>query len=189
LIAENVSDVLWTADMDLRLTYISPSIQRMVGFAPEEIVGKNAGELLLPASMAQALEVLSEELAREELESTDPNRSRVLELDGIHKNESLIRTEVKVSFIRDPDHQPIGILGVTRDITKRKQVEESLHRRDAFLEAVSLAAERFLRTDFWDANPTDILGQLGQAMEVSRVYIFENRLGKDGTLLTSMRFE
>jgi PAS domain S-box-containing protein len=189
LIAENVSDVLWTADLDLHLTYVSPSIQRMLGFAPEEMVGKNAGELLPPASMVQALEVLSEELAREKLESTDPNRSRVLELDEVHKNESIVRTEVKVSFIRDSAQQPIGVLGVTRDITKRKQVEKSLHRRDAFLEAVSLAAERFLRTDFWEANPTDILGQLGQAMEVSRVYIFENHLGEDGTLLTSQRFE
>jgi PAS domain S-box-containing protein len=81
------------------------------------------------------------------------------------------------------------VSGVTFDITERKQAEESLRRREAVLEAVSLAAERFLKTDFWEANLIDILGQLGQAMEVSRVYIFENHQGEDGTLLTSQRFE
>ena len=38
LITENIHDVIWTRDFDLNYTYVSPSIFRMTGFTPEEII-------------------------------------------------------------------------------------------------------------------------------------------------------
>ncbi|MEJ2224170.1 MAG: PAS domain S-box protein, partial [Syntrophobacterales bacterium] len=157
LIAENVSDVIWTANLDLVSTYISPSVQHLLGFTPEEIIGRSLGEFLPPASLGRALEVLSEEMVKEEQGHADPNRSRMLELEELHKDGYSIQTEVKASFIRGAYNQPIGILGVTRDITKRKEAEEALLRRDAVLEAVSFAAEKFLKTRFWEEDIQKIL--------------------------------
>ncbi|MBI5842503.1 MAG: PAS domain S-box protein [Chloroflexi bacterium] len=66
---------------------------------------------------------------------------------------------------------------------------ETLHRRDAVLEAVSFAAERFLKATAWEENIPQVLERLGRGTEVSRVYIFENQSGEDGILLTSQRYE
>jgi PAS domain S-box-containing protein len=136
-IAENVRDVIWTTDLDLRFTYVSPSVQQLLGFAPEEILGKTMGEFLPPASLARALEVLSEELDREESGLSDPKRYRVVELEEVHKNGSVLWTEVKAGFIRDADQQPRGILGVTRDITKRKEAEAALRKSEEQLRFLS----------------------------------------------------
>ena len=48
---------------------------------------------------------------------------------------------------------------------------ETLHRRDAILEAVSFAAEKLLSGGEWEENITSVLQQLGQSMAVSRAYI------------------
>ena len=83
----------------------------------------------------------------------------------------------------------MSILGVSRDISKRKKVELALRRREAILEAVSFAAEKFLQTESWEKDIQDILGRLGQSADASRVYIFENHLNDAGDLLTSQRYE
>ncbi|MCX7671822.1 MAG: GAF domain-containing protein, partial [Anaerolineae bacterium] len=70
-----------------------------------------------------------------------------------------------------------------------RREEEELRRRDAILEAVGFIAERFLREDEWEESINDALARLGQAADVSRVYIFENRPGPDGEILTSQRYE
>lgn len=66
---------------------------------------------------------------------------------------------------------------------ERKRAERDLRRRDAILEAVRFAAECFL------GNPTncekdidEVLERLGEAAEVSRVYVFQNRTAEDGGL-------
>ena len=66
---------------------------------------------------------------------------------------------------------------------ERRHASEELHRRNAILEAVRFAAEHFL------GNPTDrergmeeVLRQLGQATQTSRVYVFRNYTGEDGRL-------
>jgi PAS domain S-box-containing protein len=63
---------------------------------------------------------------------------------------------------------------VRQELTRREQAEEALRRRDAILETVSYGAERFLRGGEWEPHIQEILGRLGRAMGVSRVYIFEN---------------
>ena len=55
----------------------------------------------------------------------DKTRSKTLQLEHIHKNGSSIELEVKATFIRDHQKIPTGILGVTRDITQRKQIEKT----------------------------------------------------------------
>lgn len=55
-------------------------------------------------------------------------------------------------------------------------------RRDAVLEAVSYAAERFLRAADWQAAADDVMERLGRAAQVSRVYLFGNRVDDQGVL-------
>ncbi len=82
-------------------------------------------------------QTMAEELALEKLEKKDLTRYRTLELEQIHKNESTIWTEIKVGWLRNPDGQGMGFIGITRDISERKQVEtlrSSLDRTKKYLE-------------------------------------------------------
>ncbi len=135
LLADNVTDVIWVRDMHLQLTYISPSITKQLGFSPDEAMAQRLEEILTPASFDIVTEVLAEELAMETINETDLNRSRTIEVELNHKNGSAIWTEIKMTFLRDPDGQPIGIIGVTRDISERKKAEDQLAIFKRFAEA------------------------------------------------------
>ena len=124
LLAENVSDVIWTMDLTPRFTYVSPSIKLLLGYSVEEAIALTIEQILTPRSLELAMEVLAEELATEKEGTEDPSRSRMLELELNRKDGSSVWTEVKVSFLRGGDGKPTGILGVARDITDRKQAEK-----------------------------------------------------------------
>ncbi|HKZ84977.1 MAG TPA: PAS domain S-box protein [Anaerolineae bacterium] len=91
--------------------------------------------------------------------------------------------------VRDATGQVLYYEGTWEDITERKRAEEALAHRDLILEAVSYCSERFLREGHRAATIQAGLERLGQATDVSRVYIFENHTDPVGTLLTSQRYE
>ncbi|MCD6585487.1 MAG: PAS domain S-box protein [Desulfobacteraceae bacterium] len=121
LLAENVSDVIWTIDKAQRFTYISPSIQKLRGYTPEEAMLIPLENTLTPVSYEKAVFVMVEELAIEGDPGVLPDRSQVLELEHIRKDGSTVWGELTTSFIRDEDGLPSGIIGITRDITDRKR--------------------------------------------------------------------
>ncbi len=140
LLAENVTDVIWTMDTNGRYTYFSPSITRLRGYSAEEAMAQTTEEILTPASLEVAMKVLAEELAAEQMEPKDLSRSRTLELELKCKDGSTVWTEVKTTDLRGPDGRPVGILGVTRDITERKRAEEqiraSLREKEVLLKEI-----------------------------------------------------
>jgi PAS domain S-box-containing protein len=124
LLAENVTDIIWTMDMNQRFTFLTPSVTRVLGYDVEELMAKGLEELLSPASYKLAMKTLTEELAVDGMAQIDPYRSRVLELELNCKDGSTVWVETKMTFLRDPKGRAIEILGVARDITDRKRVGE-----------------------------------------------------------------
>jgi len=124
LLADNVSDVIWTMDMNLRYAYVSPSVIRMRGYRAEEAMVQTLENVLTPTSLEIATKAFTEELAVEDMEQKDLSRSRTLELEQKCKDGSTVWTELTVSFLRNPNGLPVGVLGVTRDITERKRRED-----------------------------------------------------------------
>ena len=114
--------------MNLRYTYLSPSVERLLGFSVEEQMSKKPEEILTPASYEVAMKALEEELAIEKREQKDLHRSRTLELEQICRDGSTIWTEIRMTFLRGENDRAVGILGVTRDITERKRAEEERRR-------------------------------------------------------------
>ncbi|MFC1562526.1 PAS domain S-box protein [candidate division KSB1 bacterium] len=126
LLAENVTDVIFTTDMKLKFTYISSSAKDMLGYSVEEAITKTVEDILNPDSLKIATETFKEALTAEKKEKRDSLGSRTLELELNRKDSTTVWCEVKMSFIRDKDNNPVGILGVARDIADRKKAEEAL---------------------------------------------------------------
>jgi len=130
LVANNVTDVIFITDMNMKFTYFSPSVTRSRGHTPEEAMTMDIRESLTPESVEACINAFAEELALEQQEEKDLNRTRVMEVEMIHKNGSTFWVEVKFNFIRDEDGTPTGILGVSRNIDERKRTEEALRRSE-----------------------------------------------------------
>jgi two-component system NtrC family sensor kinase len=130
LLAENVKDVIWTIDMNLRLSYTSPSITQLTGYPHEEYVTKTLEEILTPASVEFVTNLFAEELALDNSGHSDLFRARTFEAELICKDGSTVPVEMKATGLRDADGRPIGVLGVSRDISDRKLSEKALQQRE-----------------------------------------------------------
>jgi PAS domain S-box-containing protein len=128
ILAENISDMIWTMDTDLNLTYVSPSVEQLRGFTVEEVLSQDLDEIFAPESLELANTVWGEELALEYSKKAPLNRSRMVQLEYLCKDGSTIWTETNLTPIRDISGKMIEILGVSRNISDRKMNgEDSQH--------------------------------------------------------------
>ena len=126
----NITDVIWTLDLDRRFLYVSPPIERLAGYTPDELVGKDFEGILPDDSIERADHVLADELARDGRPDVDPERSVTLDLELRCKDGTLAWTESRMSFLRDDSGAPRGVAGVTRDITAWRETQEALRRSE-----------------------------------------------------------
>jgi len=168
LIADNITDVIWTTDMNLRYTYVSPSVMRLRGYSVEELIGQTVEKTLSPASLDVANKILAEELAVESKAQKDLSRVRTLELEVMRKDGSTFWTDMKITFLRDSNGRPVEILGVTRDITDRKLAEDALRESRKQLQ--------------------DLSSRLLTVREADRKRIAQELHDSIGQILTSIKF-
>lgn len=192
LLAENVSDVIWIRDMNLQLTYISPSVEKLTGYSVQEAMALTLQQSYTPDSITTALKVFGEELSREKGEQGDPSRVRTIEMEGFRKDGSRTWTEAKMSFLRDSTGHLAGVLGVSRDITDRKRAEQALRENEeryrqlfnhapAGIYEVDFMKQKFVavndvmceytgytREEFLSMNPGDILSEEARAIYYER---------------------
>ena len=140
LISENSVDVIWTLDIaSRRFTYVSPSVMRLRGYTPDEVMAQPAEAALTPESAAVVGKTLEKELtalARGE----GPIENAPMQLDQPRKDGSIVTTEVVATFILDSRGKPVEVLGVTRDITAQLTADEEIRRsRQALLETQRIA--------------------------------------------------
>jgi PAS domain S-box-containing protein len=125
-LAESMADVVFTLDINLATTYVSPSIERMLGFTPEERIAQKVDQQLTLKSQTLAFESLMAELDREKEKGGDPNRSQTLELEYYHKDGSIKHLVTYIRGMRDSEGNLTGFYGSHHDITERKRAEETL---------------------------------------------------------------
>ncbi|MFP4444858.1 MAG: PAS domain S-box protein [Desulfosudaceae bacterium] len=143
ILAENANDIIWTSDLDLNLTYISPSLERLTGFVPEEAVGNKIYQPLPPDSKELALEAFNETMRREEA-GESMTEMPIMELEHNCKDGSTIWIEVNIAVMRDSAGQAVGLMGVSRDISDRRKSQEALQEAKHQAEEANQAKSQFL---------------------------------------------
>lgn len=133
LLADNVQDIIWTTDLDLNFTYLSPSIEGILGYTPEEGLGAPFNALIPDETKIFLLEHLETQLSSYAY-APNPESNTVLELEVIKKDGDRIQIEIKASFMRDANGKAYGIVGVARDISQRKQAETDKKKLESQLQ-------------------------------------------------------
>ena len=121
-LAENIKDVIWTMDLNLRFTYVSPAAQALQGWTVEELLALRLEDILTPGSVNKIYEEFQKETALA-AQTGSYRRSTTLELELFHKDGTTVWAEVTASFLLDEAGRPVGILGVSRDITERHKAQ------------------------------------------------------------------
>ncbi len=132
LLAENALDVVWSMGFDGRFTYLSPSIEKLRGYTPEEAMNQSLEEILMPEGVRRFREEMAPVMA-DLAAGREPQRSGVFELEQPCKDGSTVWTEVTAGIMRDDEGRAVGIQGVSRDITERKRAEREHDRLQASL--------------------------------------------------------
>jgi PAS domain S-box-containing protein len=127
LITDNTKDIIWKIDIEkLKYNYISPSIQKVTGYSPEEVMKLTLSEALLPDSYQKLVTLLAERLKL----PPDPEAQICERFQTYSKNGNTIDVESIASFIRDKNGKAIEILGVSREISERILIENALRESE-----------------------------------------------------------
>ncbi|MCK5266109.1 MAG: PAS domain S-box protein, partial [Candidatus Thorarchaeota archaeon] len=142
LLADNVTDVLWIVDMNLRFTYVSPSVKQVFGYTAEEAIAMSLEDIMTRDSFEIIMTELAGALAIDDPDTYDFGEGTTIEVEMFHQDGSRMWAEFSRSFVRDDDGILTGILGVARDITSRKQAKETQERERKAFHIIAEAAVR-----------------------------------------------
>jgi PAS domain S-box-containing protein len=126
LLADHMKDQVWIMDLNLKMTYISPSVEKLLGYTFDELKHLPLDKVLTAPSIQTAMEHFSIQMSRALPISQPSSLKKLVELEFICKNGQILWGECSFSFIRDKNGKPLSILGEAREITERKEAEENL---------------------------------------------------------------
>ena len=170
-LADNSEDVIWALNDRMEYIYVSPSVERLRGFTPEELLGTCIADSMTPESFNETQ--LAARKNRDKADGDDLSSERlVLELK--RKDGSTVWAEVMARGMRDTNGRWLGVVGSSRDITARRRVEKKLKTNEEYLkvlvsanndsvglytpEGAILTINRKMATAL-DADPEKIAGQ------------------------------
>ena len=135
LLAESANEMIAKMAPDGTVLYVTPAVQRVLGYRPEEVVGRTTMSLTHPADVA-ATRALFERLVR-----AGPGAPAVpYEFRALHKDGHWVWLEGQPRVEFDRDGHPVAFQDIVRDVSVRKEVEEALRLSQAMLARTSAAA-------------------------------------------------
>ena len=135
LLAENANDMIATMSPDSTILFVTPAVQRVLGYTPEEVVGRKTLELTHPDDIGATLRVFASLIG-----AGPDGASAPYEFRGLHKNGSWVWLEGQPRVEFDPSGAPLYFQDVVRDVSSRKNAEAALRTSRAFLARTSEAA-------------------------------------------------
>jgi PAS domain S-box-containing protein len=171
-LVESTSDWIWEIDENGIYTYASPQVEDILGYTPDEVLGKSPFDLMSDDEGKKLAVEFKDTSRKRESFSMLENRNR-------HKSGHIVTLETSGVPVFDTEGNYKGYRGIDRDISKRKEAENALKEseerfRDLFenspvslwLEDLSVVKERIdeLREDgiidfedFFTANPKEVI--------------------------------
>jgi PAS domain S-box-containing protein len=129
-LTKHMADTLWTMDLNFHTTYVSPSIERVLGFTPEERRLQSLQEIATPQSVEHILTELQRQLQFEQSGSSERDRTLTLDIEYYRKDGSTVWLETLIQAVRDDAGTLVGMAGVSRDVTERRQAGEALRESE-----------------------------------------------------------
>ncbi len=120
-LVENVSDWIWEVDTKGVYTYVSPKVKNILGYESKEIVGKTPFDFMPKEEAKRVAVIFGDSIKRKK-------PIEVLENKNLHKDGSIIILQTSGQPIFNQEGNFIGYIGVDRDITRQKEVEDELKK-------------------------------------------------------------
>ncbi len=121
-ILKNSYDIIHTFDEKTRVTFVTPSVERILGYTPEEFLGSEARSYVHPADQAAVGEMIRRSMHVPG--AVDGGRMRLR-----HKDGHWVPVEaIGVNMLHDPDVR--GIIVHTRDLSREMAMEERVRKLD-----------------------------------------------------------
>ena len=131
-LVESSWDVVYVLNLDGTIRYISPSVQRMLGFAPQELLGRRANDWVHPDDVARATELIEHSIQH-------PGQHSNFELRLRHRDGSWRSVECVAQVTGDSSGVPVAIVN-THEVTKQRRTEEELRQKSAILDLLQSVA-------------------------------------------------
>jgi PAS domain S-box-containing protein len=162
-LAENMHDMMWTSDLDLKPGFVSPSVTRVLGYPIEKWVELPLEDKLTEESLERARNRLADELEHDK--ERKPARTSIIEVDYRHAEGGTRCLETSLSFLRNGQGTPVGLYGLSRDVSKRKSVERALQESEELFRTMAQVATDAIvvidsagRVDYWNPAAESIFG-------------------------------
>lgn len=132
LLAESISDVIFTSDRELKLNYVSPSVQPVLGLSPEWVIDHGFNGTVANPRQLASLFVLMDKVNHA---LGDPQRLAELRsqlppqlflFDCLRADGRKIPVELRIMLMWDEHGRFEGLLGVGRDISQQRRAEKDL---------------------------------------------------------------
>ena len=141
LITENARDVIWTMKLDGTITYISPNVEQLRGFTVEEAIHQQLDQIITPDTQVLVIDYILR--LNSAYASGKPLPHFKGENEYYCKDGSTLWTEVIVYPLAGSDQKSVTMLGMTRDISERKQYEAKLLEQTNNLRELNATKDKF----------------------------------------------
>ncbi|MBU1368038.1 MAG: PAS domain S-box protein [Bacteroidetes bacterium] len=139
-VSETAQELIWEVDYKGLYTYVSSVIESLIGYTPDEVVGKKYFyDLFIPEKREEYKQAAFEIFAQREA-------VRNFENTMIHKNGQVVIVKTAGSPIFDDEGNFIGYRGIDEDITERKQAEKALQKSNQQLESLLSISQKITST-------------------------------------------
>ncbi len=182
-VVESIREVVFHTDTDGLWTYLNPAWTDITGFPLSDCIGKLFLNFIVEEDKDKTINFFKPIIQNKKTHNHTEVRIRTT--DGTEK-----WVEISARLLLNDENQTAGIAGTLRDVSERHLAEAALNTRDRILNGVSESIQLlFAETNFTEAV-RKALRTLGEAVNVGRVYVFENHTDKlTGEIFTSQRFE
>jgi PAS domain S-box-containing protein len=138
LVAESASDLIWMVDRARRLTYVSPAVQRLLGYTPAEALVLPEERLVPAASRERTARVLAD--AGPPAPFSQPFADVLLEHDLVASDGRHVQVETHFNLRWAADGRLLGAIGISRDVTERRQMQARVQLAERMAAVGTLAA-------------------------------------------------